>query len=125
MPPTLGPGASVSRGVRLGYVEPVLARPGADLRRRGDPDRLGSPTSGTAADRTSVGDVRRQRVTQGLRVLGVEVDGVLLAVDPERHRLLGIALVDVIDEHDVHLLRHFLDVLPFIARIRYRTITRP
>src|SRR4051794_12427711 len=89
----------------VGHVEAVVTRPGPDVRRAGSAG--GTASAATAArGPTGVADVRRDGVAQLGCVLRAQVDLVLLAVEGEADRLLGLAAVDVVDQDDVHLLRH-------------------
>ena len=63
-------------------------------------------------DLAGVTDVAGQGVAQRGGVLVVEVDLVGGAVEPEGHGLRGVTAVDVVDQDDVHLLRHCCFPLP-------------
>jgi hypothetical protein len=65
--------------------------------------RAGRPT-GATADPPPSPHVGRQRVPQLLGMLGVQVDLVLRAVQPEADRTLCGAAVQVVDEQGLHFL---------------------
>lgn len=65
-------------------------------------------------DGAPVLDVRAEGETHVLRVLVVEVNLVLIAVECERHRLVRLAAVQIIHEDDVYLLSH-VNGPPFLA----------
>src|SRR4051794_31723793 len=66
----------------------------------------GGGTAPTAADLAGVGNVGLQGIAQLVTVLGAEVDFVLGAVQGEADGALGLAAVDVVDEHCLDLLGH-------------------
>src|SRR4051794_9763317 len=113
--PARGTDASVGGEIRLadlrgdtasvGHLEAVVAGPGADV--GGARSGAGARPPATPPGGPARGaDGRRKGVAQLAGVLGVEVDLVVLAVQGEGHGLLGGGAVDVVDEDDVHLLRH-------------------
>ena len=70
------------------------------------PAAAASGPAGATANPPPSPYVGRQRVPQLLGVLGVEVDLILGAVQPEADRPLGGAAVDVIDEQGLYLLSY-------------------
>src|SRR6185295_6575780 len=73
--------------------------------RRPRPTR--TPTSApTATDPTRVPYPRRHRLAQCLSICRGKINFVRHAVEGERHGLLGLAAVKVVDENNLHLLRH-------------------
>src|SRR5690606_15861909 len=87
----------------------VLLRPGADGRgvlaagRRGT--RLPS-ARGAASGTTTVLHVRLEKAAELVRISGGEIDLVRLAVQRERHGLVRLAAVEVVDKKDLNLLCH-------------------
>ena len=92
MPCALGPLA------HLGGVDPPAALARAASRRR--------TSRRAAADAAAVTHVRREQVAQACGVVVGEVDLVGDAVQGERDRLVGRPAVEVVHEHDLHLLSH-------------------
>src|SRR4029079_9730932 len=92
----------------VGNLVTVRARPVADLAGTGAHLGAALGPAGAATGATSGADVLRERVSQRLGVLVVEVDLVAAAVETECHRLGGDAAVPVVLEGDLHLLPHIL-----------------
>src|SRR5690606_29894642 len=103
------------------HLVPLLLGPGADLRGVGAAAPAARAALSTAARRaagtTPVLQVRLKRGAQLVGVLRVEVDLVALAVQGERHRLVGLAPVDVVDKENLNLLCHRLPFHEYRLRI--------
>src|SRR5579859_4337146 len=75
----------------------VFSCPRADLAAALSPGRgPGSPAGRPAARLTGVVEVRLELLAEGSRVLGVQVDLILRALESEPHRLCGWAAVEVV-----------------------------
>jgi hypothetical protein len=77
---------------------------------------------GSAGKRASALDERRELRAEGARIRGAQVDLIVCAVDPEPHRLIGQAAVQVVFQRDGHLLSHLPPPAPAIAT--YRLVNR-
>src|SRR3954454_9387256 len=97
----------------VGDVVAVRARPVPDLPGAGSVRRGSCGASPPARGRThlaAVADVAGERVAQLRRVLLVQVDLVGRAVETEGDGLRRLTPVDIVDENNVDLLGHFLDL---------------
>jgi hypothetical protein len=84
---------------------PLTDLSGVQPARRSPEPAAGGPT-GPATDPPPSPHIGRQRVPQLLRMLCVQVDLVLRAVQPEADHAVRGAAVQVIDEEGLHLLGH-------------------
>src|SRR6185503_12364744 len=79
---------------------------GGVLASAGSGARLCTPARGTAAGTPTALHVGLEKATQLVRIGGREIDLVGLAVQRERHGLVRLAAVEVVDKKDLNLLCH-------------------
>lgn len=69
---------------------------------------LATPARSTASGTSATLDVGVEKAAKLVRVGGREVDLVRLAVQRERHGLVRLAAVEVVDKKDLNLLCHWI-----------------
>src|SRR5712692_3048790 len=70
------------------------------------------PARRPAARLAGVLDERRELLAEGTGVLGAQVDLVVGTAEPEPHRLIRRAAIEVIVQRDGHFLSHLLPPMP-------------